>query len=135
MMFHLTPFYLTWIHNSVHIILPQNFALFLWKFCIIYTSSYLYSSIPEYRLVYIIIDVAHHRLFGPPCIIDKRELRKPCRFLHLKFDNKGIDAVNIHSILTQKNPVQFCFTQYFQMNSTPCTSDRYTFTIASKLLN
>jgi hypothetical protein len=34
-------------------------------------SSYLDSSISEYRLVYMIIDVAHHRLFGPPRIIDE----------------------------------------------------------------
>jgi hypothetical protein len=33
-------------------------------------SSYLDSSTPEYRLVYMIMDVAHHRLFGSPRIID-----------------------------------------------------------------
>ena len=44
-------------------------------------SSYLDSSTPEYRLVYMIMDVAHHRLFDPPRIIDECELKKPCKFL------------------------------------------------------
>jgi hypothetical protein len=41
------------------------------------------------------MDVAHHRLFGPPRIIDECKVKKPRKFLHLKFDNKGIDAVNV----------------------------------------
>jgi hypothetical protein len=49
-----------------------------------------------------IMDVAHHRLFGPPRIIDESELKKPRIFLHLKFDNKGIDAVNVNNILNHK---------------------------------
>jgi hypothetical protein len=40
-------------------------------------SSYLDSSTPEYRLVHMIMDVAHHRLLGPPRIIDECELKKP----------------------------------------------------------
>jgi hypothetical protein len=51
-------------------------------------SSYVDSSTPEYRLVYMIMDVAHHRLFGPARIIDECELKKPRKFLHLKYDNK-----------------------------------------------
>jgi hypothetical protein len=38
--------------------------------------SYLDSSTPEYRLVYMIMDVAHHKLCGPPGFIDKCELKK-----------------------------------------------------------
>ena len=84
-------------------------------------SSYLDSSTPEYRLVYMIMDVAHHRLFGPPRIIDECELKKPRKFLHLKFDNKGIDAVNINNILNHKS-VQSCIPPYFKMKSTSCIS-------------
>jgi hypothetical protein len=87
-------------------------------------SSYLDSSTPEYRLVCMIIDVAHHRFFGPPSIIDECELKKPRKFLHLKFDNKGIDAVNINNFLNHEN-VQSCIPPYFKMKSTPCISYRY----------
>jgi hypothetical protein len=93
-------------------------------------SSYLDSSTPEYRLVYMIMDVAHHRLFGPACIIDECELKKPCKFLHLKFDNKGIDAVDINNILNYEN-VQFFIPPNFKMKSTPCISNRYTSTVTS----
>jgi hypothetical protein len=44
------------------------------------------------------MDVAHHRIFDPPHIIDDCELKKRRKFLHLKFDNKGIDAVNINNV-------------------------------------
>jgi hypothetical protein len=46
-----------------------------------------------------IMDVAHNRLFVPPRVIDECELEKPRKSLHLKFENKGIDAVNISNIL------------------------------------
>ena len=96
--------------------------------------AYLDSSTPEYRLDYMIGDVAYHRLFVPPRISDESELKKPRRFLHLKFDNKGIDAVNINNILNHKN-VQSCIPPYFKMKSTPCISYRYSSTIAPKLFN
>jgi hypothetical protein len=41
-------------------------------------SSYLDSTTPEYRLVY----VAHHRIFDPRRIIDECELTKPRKLLH-----------------------------------------------------
>jgi hypothetical protein len=97
-------------------------------------SSYLDSSTPEYRFVHMIMDVAHHGLFGPPRIIDECELKKPCKFLHLKFDNKGIDAVNVNNILNRKK-VQSCISPYFKMKSTPCISHTNTSTIAPKLFN
>jgi hypothetical protein len=74
-----------------------------------------------------IMDVAHHRLFGSACIIDECELKKPRKFFHLKFDNKGIDAVNINNILNQKK-VQSCIPPNFKIKSTPCISYRYTST-------
>jgi hypothetical protein len=67
-----------------------------------------------------IMDVVHHRLFGTERIIDECELKKPSKFLHLKFDNKRIDAVNIN-ILNHKN-VHSCIPPYFKMKSTPCIS-------------
>jgi hypothetical protein len=67
------------------------------------------------------MDVAHHRLFAPARIIDECELKKPCKFLHLKFDHKGIDAVNINKILNHKN-VQYYILLYFTMKSAPCIS-------------
>jgi hypothetical protein len=45
------------------------------------------------------MDVAHHRLFGPPHIIDECELKKPLKFLHLKFDNKEMDALTKSSTI------------------------------------
>jgi hypothetical protein len=97
-------------------------------------SSSLDSSTPEYRFVCMIMDVAYHRLFGPSRIIDECELKKPRKFLHLKFDNKGIDAVNINNLINHKN-VQSCIPPYFKMKSTICISYRYTSTIASKFFN
>jgi hypothetical protein len=61
------------------------------------------------------MDVAHHRLFGPLRIIDGYELTPETRrFLHLKYDNKEIDAVNINNILNHKN-VHSCIPPYFKM--------------------
>jgi hypothetical protein len=81
-----------------------------------------------------IMDVAPHRLFGPRCINDKCELKEPRKFLHLKFDKKGIDAVNVNNILNDKK-VQSCIPPYFKMKSTSCISQTYTSTIASKLFD
>jgi hypothetical protein len=80
------------------------------------------------------MDVAHHKIFGPARIIDECELKKHRKFLHLKFDNNGIDAVNINNILNYKK-VQSCIPPYFKMKPTPCVSYRHTSTIASKLFN
>jgi hypothetical protein len=55
-------------------------------------SSQLDSSTPEYRLVYMVMYVANHILFGPPRVIHECTFKKPRRFLHLKVDNKVIDV-------------------------------------------
>jgi hypothetical protein len=52
------------------------------------------------------------------------QIKKPRKFLHLIFDNKGIDAVNINNILNHKN-VQSWIPPSFKMKFTPCTSYRY----------
>jgi hypothetical protein len=40
-------------------------------------SSYMDSATPEFRIVHMIMDVAHHRLFSSGRIIDECELKKP----------------------------------------------------------
>jgi hypothetical protein len=59
-----------------------------------------------------IMDVAHYRLYGPTRIIDECELKKSRKFLHLKFYNNGIDAVNINIILNYEK-VQLCIQPFF----------------------
>jgi hypothetical protein len=49
-----------------------------------------------------IMDVVHQLLFDPKHIIDECELKKHRQFLHLEFDNKGNDAVNVNNILNHK---------------------------------
>jgi hypothetical protein len=56
----------------------------------------------EYRFVYMIMDVAHNRLCGPPGFIDQCELKDLCRFLHLTIVNEGTDAINSNNILNHK---------------------------------
>ena len=55
-------------------------------------------------------------------------------FLHLKFANKGIDAININNILHNKN-VRKTIPPYFKYQSNPKISYTYTHSIASKLFN
>jgi hypothetical protein len=61
-----------------------------------------------------VIDDAHHILCSPARIIDECELKKLRKSLHLKFDNKGIDAVNVNNILNHKK-VQSCIPPYFKI--------------------
>jgi hypothetical protein len=78
-------------------------------------SSCLDSSRPEYRLVLPLLitdSLVHHVLLMS---VNSRNLAK---FLHLKFDNKGIDAVNINNILNHRD-VQSCIPPYFKMKFTP----------------
>jgi hypothetical protein len=79
-------------------------------------------------------DVAHWRYFGTPCVNNECELNKPRKFLHLKLNKKGINAVIINDILNNKG-VQSCILPYFKMKATPLLSYIYASTIASKLSN
>ncbi|XP_055999877.1 uncharacterized protein LOC130046520 isoform X1 [Ostrea edulis] len=97
-------------------------------------SLYLDFSTPEYILNSMIMDVAYHRLYKPARTMDDIPSKSCCKFLKLKFTNKGIDAVNISNILRHKR-VQSCIPTYFKFKSTPCISYSYTSTIASKLFN
>ena len=64
-------------------------------------SSFLDQSSREYKLNSIILDIANGRFFKP--VNSSLSKDSPDRFLHLKFANKGIDAININNILHNKN--------------------------------
>lgn len=50
-------------------------------------SPYLDFSTPRYRLNSMIMDVAHHRLFKPPQIMDDNPTESCRQFLKLKFNS------------------------------------------------
>ena len=95
-------------------------------------SSFLDQSSGEYKLNSIILDIANCRLFRP--VNSSLSKDSPDRFLHLKFANKGIDAININNILHNKN-VRKTIPPYFKYQSNPKISYTYTRSIASKLFN
>ena len=95
-------------------------------------SSFLDQSSREYKLNSIILDIANCRLFKP--VNSSLSKDSPDRFLHLKFANKGIDAININNILHNKN-VRKTIPPYFKYQSNPKISYTYTRSIASKLFN
>ena len=95
-------------------------------------SSFLDQSSREYKLNSIILDIANCRLFKP--VNSSLSKDSPDRFLHLKFANKGIDAININNILHNKN-VRKTIPPYFKYQSNPKISYTYTHSIASKLFN
>jgi hypothetical protein len=92
-------------------------------------SPYLDFSTPEYRLISIIMDVAHHRLSkldNPP---------EACRqFLKSKISKKGIDAVSLSNILRNEK-VQSCIPEFFESKPTPRISYKLSPTIALKFFN
>ena len=55
-------------------------------------------------------------------------------FLNIKFQNKGIDAVNISNILNHKY-VQSAIPLYFKNKETPLISYTYSTPVASKIFN
>ena len=61
-------------------------------------------------------------------------LDTPDKFLHIKFANKGIDAINIDNILHHKD-VTKSIPAYFKHQSAPKISYSYTRPIASKIFN
>jgi hypothetical protein len=96
-------------------------------------SPYLDFSTAEYRLNYMIMDIAHHKLFKPPKIMDISP-NLAASFFKLKFYNRGIDAVNLSNIFRHKK-VRSRNPEYFKSKSTPCISYTCTPTIACKLFN
>ena len=65
------------------------------------STNYDYES-DEYRVTAIILDTAQYRLFRPACS-DLLSTDAKTHFIKLDFINKGIDAVNLPSILRSKS--------------------------------
>ena len=90
------------------------------------------SSSTLYKLVAVILDIGHHRLFKP---VEARGNEKENRsFLPLYFANKGLDAINLGNILHHKS-VRSKVPPYFKDQSVPIISYTYTSTIAPKIFN
>ena len=95
-------------------------------------ASYSDQSSGEYKVNSIILDIGNCRLFKP--VSSSNPLHTPDKFLHLKFANKGIDAININNILHHKD-VTKSIPAYFKHQSAPKISYSYTRPIASKIFN
>ena len=85
----------------------------------------------EYRVTAIIIDTAQYRLFRP-VRSDLLSIDAKTHFIKLDFINKGIDTVNLPSILRSKSVTETVPT-YFKEKEPPIISYTYTKTIASKI--
>ena len=86
-------------------------------------ASYSDQSSGEYKVNSIILDIGNCRLFKP--VSSSNPLDTPDKFLHLKFANKGIDAININNILHHKD-VTKSIPAYFKHQSAPKISYSYT---------
>ena len=87
----------------------------------------------EYRVTAIILDTAQYRLFRP-VRSDLLSTDAKTHFIKLDFINKGIDAVNLPSVLRSKSVIETVPT-YFEEKEPPIISYTYTKTIASKIFN
>ena len=87
----------------------------------------------EYRVTSMILDTAQYRLLRPICS-DLLSTDAKTHFIKLDFINKGIDAVNLPSILRSKSVTETVPT-YFKEKGPPIISYTYTKAIASKILN
>ena len=96
------------------------------------STNYDYES-AEYRVTAIILDTAHYRLFRP-VRSDLLSTDAKTHFIKLDFINKGIDAVNLPSILRSKSVTE-TVPAYFKEKEPPIISYTYTKTIASKIFN
>ena len=94
------------------------------------STNYDYES-AEYRLTAIILDTAQYWLFGP-VRSDLQDAKT--HFIKLDFINKGIDAVNLPSILRSKSVIEAVPT-YFKEKELLIISYTYTKAIASKIFN
>ena len=96
------------------------------------STNYDYES-AEYRVTVIILDTAQYRLFRP-VHSDILSTDAKTHFIKLDFINKGIDAVNLPSILRSKSVIETVPT-YFKEKEPPIISYTYTKTIANKIFN
>ena len=123
--------------QGVHKIKTTLFSISLPKLCELQSlalgsTNYDYES-AEYRVKAIILNTAQYRLFRPVCS-DLLSTDAKTHFIKLDFINKGIDAVNLPSILRSK-PVTETVPTYFKEKEPPVISCTYTKTIASKIFN
>ena len=95
------------------------------------STNYNYES-AEYRVTAIILDTAQYRLFRP--VHSDLSIDAKIHFIKLDFINKGINAVNLPSILRSKSVTETVST-YFKEKEPPIISYTYTKTIASKIFN
>ena len=118
--------------------LKQHYSLFLLpKLCelqslALESTNYDHES-AEYRVTAIILDTAQYRLFR---LVRSDILSTDAKthFIKLDFINKGIDAVNLPSILRSKSVIETVPT-YFKEKEPPIISYTYTKTIANKIFN
>ena len=96
------------------------------------STNYDYES-AECRVTAIILDTAQYRLFRP-VRSDILSTDAKTHFIKLDFINKGIDAVNLPSILRSKSVTETVPT-YFKEKEPPIISYTYTKTIANKIFN
>ena len=96
------------------------------------STNYDYES-AKYRVTAIILDISQYRLFRP-VHSDLLNTDAKTHFIKLNFVNKGIDAINLPSILRSK-PVIETVPTYFEEKESPVISYTYTKTIASKIFN
>ena len=96
------------------------------------STNYDYES-AEYRVTAIILDTVQYRLFRPVRSGLLSTDAKP-HFIKLDFINKGIDAVNLPSILRSKSVTETVPT-CFKEKEPPIISFTYTKTIASKIFS
>ena len=89
------------------------------------STNYDYES-AEYRVTAIILDTAHYRLFRP--VRSDQSTDAKTHFIKLDFINKGIDAVNLPSILRSKSVTETVPT-YFKKKEPPIISYTYRKTI------
>ena len=94
------------------------------------STNYDYES-GECRVTAIILDTVHYRLFRP-IRSDLLSAGAKTHFIKLNFIDKGIDAVNLPSILRSKSVIETVPT-YFKEKEPPIISYTNTKTIASKL--
>ena len=94
------------------------------------STNYDYES-AEYRVTAIILDTVQYRLFRP-VRSDLLSTDAKTYFIKLDFINKGIDAVNLPSILRSKSVTETEPT-YFEEKELLIISYTYTKTIASKI--
>ena len=123
--------------QGVHKIKTTLFSISLPKLCELQSltqesTTYDYES-AEYSVTAIILDTAQYRLFRP-VRSDLLSTDAKTHFIKLDFINKGIDAVNLPSILRSKSVTETVPT-YFKWKEPPIISYTYTKTIASKIFN